>query len=160
MSFPAEAFTSLDGTQTEIGTFALPRGNLVFRCQFDPEGGPRHRLLWLTGEHAGKLSEVPNEVFLAIAPEYSIQIRISSLAQLSCEYQPKAGVIEIVSGGVELWGAMFGAPHHVYAFDLTGRHSKLGERQGPMMTFASYECWLQKDGRTVGDTPLFTIPQK
>lgn len=161
MSFPAEAFIRLDANQTESGTFALLRGEWIFRCQFNPEGGPRQQALWLTGEHAGKVSEVPNEVVLAIGQPYGIQIRINSPVQLSSEWRPRPGTIEVAAGGgIEFWGSKLGAPNYIYAFDRMGMHAQPADRARPMLTFGSYECWLQKDGRTVGDGPLFTVGPK
>lgn len=158
MSFPVEAFIRIDARDTAAGTFALIQGEWVFRCRFEPEHGPVEQVLWLSGEYAGKVSDVPHEVVLAIDPAYSVKVRISSPERMRPEYQPKPGVIEVThDGGIEFWASKWGASHHVYAFDFAGKHSSPGERPRPLLTFDAYECWLHKDGEIVGDTPLFTV---
>ncbi len=158
VSFPAEAFVRIDARQSAHGTMALIGGEWAFRCYFESSKGLLQKILWMTGANRGRISRIPNEVALAIVHEYAFEVRLRDPGSVRPEYQMKSGAIEITpGGGAEFWGEILGSPEHLYTFRLDGKDMTEGERQKPMLASSSYEVWLQKDGKVIGDAPLFAV---
>lgn len=160
MSFPAEAFVRVRVADTACGAFVLVRGNWVFRCQFSTSNGPADQVLWMTGESAGHISGVPDEIGLAIAQGFQAQIRVPSPLGLVPTYDSPARSLVFAEGGaLQYWGHIRGAPEYAYGFDLSGRDVTPKNVHGStsFLRTKKFDVWLAKDGAPVGENALFSV---
>lgn len=159
MSFPVEAFIRVRAVDTTCGTFVLLRGAWAFRCRFSPADGPNEKLLWMTGEKAGQISGIPDEIGLTIAPRFQVQTSFSDPSNVvSTHDAPLGSVVLPDGGGLEYWGHIMGSSRHAYGFNSSGDDVDADRRwPAPFLHAKSFEVWLEKDGTPIGDKPLFTV---
>lgn len=160
MSFPVEAFIRIRGIDTPCGSFVLLRGAWAFRCRFSPTDGPIDKVLWMTGEDAGQISGVPDEVGLALSPNFQTQTRLSNPSVVASTYETPIGAAVLPDGGgLEYWGHIMGSQRHVYGFNSSGDDVEAEKRSwpAPFLHVQNFEVWLEKDGVLIGNKPLFKV---
>lgn len=158
VSYPAEAFIGVRAIEAKNGSLVFLRGDWALRCWFDGKDEKVQEVLWLTGRNAGQISSVPNELALATAPTVRASIRLSDVTKAKSHYEatPGTAVVSAV-GNIELWGHIMGAgPDSVYGFTMTGQNVIPPDNVG-FVYFDSYEVWLEQEGVTIGESPLFTV---
>ncbi|MNM83535.1 hypothetical protein D3C81_955980 [compost metagenome] len=160
MSFPVEAFVRVRAVDTTCGTFVLLRGAWAFRCRFSPADGPNEKLLWMTGENAGQISGIPDEIGLSIAPRFKVQTRFSDPSNVVSTYDtPLGSVVLPDGGGLQYWGHIMGSQRHAYGFDSSGEdvQADKGHWPAPFLHTNTFEVWLEMDGSPIGEKPLFSV---
>ena len=154
MSFPARGLFAADASQIPAGTFYTTGG--VWYLSVDANQGNPGGMsaVVLTGQGKGGFVPQPYGTATFIGGDYFVDVRVPAIDATASTDAPWLPAL-FLGSELTIFSKWLGNER---LFTLAGRATQGVEVAPDRRRFVKWEGWLShKDGRTIGDLPLFTV---
>jgi hypothetical protein len=160
MSYPADAFVRRSPRDASRGSLIHVRETWTFNVDAGTADEPKFKTLFLTGPAIGHIYHALSDVGIATAPGVEVEIRIPDPKACATDRSaPSPGAVVIpIDGKPEIWGHNPSSVYERSGYKLNGELVPGEDHQhSPFLHFPHYEVWLKRDGKLLGDSPLFVV---
>jgi len=154
MNFPARAVFAADASQIPAGTFYTTGGIWYLSVDANKGNSGGMSAIVLTGQGKGGFIPQPSGTATYIGGDYLVDVRVPAIDATASNDAPWLPALFLGSELV-IFSKFLGSDR---LFTLAGKETQGAEVAYDRRRFVKWEGWFShKDGRTIGDKPLFTV---